>query len=316
MIVTATLPDGTQRQIEALVEYPTTLWASPAAFLTGGTLSMKGSFSVLGAKGLVHSNEDIVGNGGANAIVAVSVNAAGSTSGFSMVNPPPGGLKDGSSNPQVTTVPIPQVDPEEYRHDPALVARMIVLTPFGTMTDGFGSSLPQAPDLPFTYSSGTWSISGSNSVRPAIYYVEGNFSMTGQGSSSPYNMSIIATSSVKLAGNSKFHAFTDPYTGISNNTLIMAGGDITLTGTGQASDPLAQYKGSVFAREQILIKGNYRMEGAAVGENRFDQSSLVSTSSSVEDVLQGNATIVYNGEGTFVRNPQSAVNIVNVRRLK
>jgi hypothetical protein len=127
-------------------------------------------------------------------------------------------------------------------------------------------------------------------------------------------MTIIATGSVMLGGNSQVYAYTDPITGLSTNTLAIAGGDLSLTGTGNAST--LQYKGSTFAHEQVYIKGNYQMEGAVLGENAVDSSSVVTTSSAVEDSLVGNATITYNGMTTFIHNPQSAVSVVCARRLK
>jgi hypothetical protein len=58
------------------------------------------------------------------------------------------------------------------------------------------------------------------------------------------------------------------------------------------------------------------MEGAVVGENAVDHSQVVSTSSSVEDLLVGNASISYDGTTTFIRNPTSAVSVVCTRRLQ
>jgi len=89
--VTATLSDGTQRRIEALLLFPGFRWMPPAALLTGGTLSLQGAFTVNGNLCLVHSNEDIVGNGSAKANVSAAINAAGSASTYKMQTPPSGG---------------------------------------------------------------------------------------------------------------------------------------------------------------------------------------------------------------------------------
>jgi len=314
VIVTATLADGTQRQVESLLLFPGFRWMPPAALITGGTLSLQGAFSVTGTLGVIHSNEDILGNGSANAQVSVAINAAGSAKTYSMKNPPPSGINDSSSNPPVSPLAIPVINPLDYRYDPSLMPSMIVLAADGSITDASGKKLAAAADLPFTLKNGAWSVSGTNLVRPAIYYVEGDFKMTGSGNSDPYTMTIIATGSVSLGGNSQVYAFTDPATGLSTNTLAIAGGDLSLTGTGSAST--LQYKGGTFAHEQVYIKGNYRMEGAVLGENAVDNSQVVTTSSSVEDSLVGNPTITYNGTTTFIRNPQSAVSVVCSRRVK
>jgi hypothetical protein len=264
--------------------------------------------------GVIHSNEDILGNGSANAFVSVSINATGSAKSYTMHTAPVGGINDSRSNPPVATVPIPVINPTDYRYDPNLMPNMIVLGSDGRIKDSSDRPLPASDDLPFTYNSGAWSVKGTNLVRPAIYYVEGDFKLTGSGNSDPYQMTVIATGSVTLGGNSKVYAFTDPATGISTNTLAVAGGDLSLTGTGNAST--VQYKGATFAHEQVYIKGNYQMEGAVVGENATDNSAVVSTSNTVEDSLVGNATITYNGTTTFLRNPQSAVSVVCTRRVK
>jgi hypothetical protein len=314
VLVTATLADGTQRQVDSLLLFPGFRWMPPAALLTGGTLSLQGSFSVKGTLGVIHSNEDIVGNGSANAFVSQSINATGSARSYTMGTPPVGGINDSTSNPPVAAVPIPVIDPTEYRYDPTLMSNMIVLASNGKITDASGVPLPAADDLPFAYAAGAWSVKGANTVRPAIYYVEGDFKLAGAGNSDAYEMTIIATGSVTFGGNSKVYAFTDPATGLSTNTLAIAGGDLSLTGTASAST--VQYKGASFAHEQVYIKGNYQMEGAVIGENAVDQCSVVSTSNSVEDSLVGNATITYNGTTTFLRNPQSAVSVVCSRRVK
>jgi hypothetical protein len=314
VIVTAMLADGTTRETESLLLFPGFRWMPPAALLTGGTLSLQGSFTVQGNLGLIHSNEDIVGNGSANAFVSVAINAVGSAGSYKMENPPPGGINDSTSNPPVAPLPIPEVNPLDYRYDQTLMPSMIVLGADGRITDASGMPLPSSPDLPFALKTGTWSVSGTTLVRPAIYYVEGDFKMTGAGNSAPYTMTIIATGSVSLGGNSKLHAYTDAATGMSTNTLVIAGGDLSLTGTGNAST--LQYKGSSFAHEQVHIKGNYQMEGCVVAENAVDHSQVVSTASAVEDLLVGNATITYNGSTTFLRNPSSTVSVVCARRLK
>lgn len=309
LVITATLPDRTQRQIEVLVEYPTSRFRPNAALLDNGTIQMNGSFQVRGAQGLVHANEDVIGNASASAWVDVSVNASASADGLRMANAPPGGINSG-----VAPVPIPDVDLAYWRTQrPDLAPYMIVLGRDGTVTDYYGSPV----SAPFAYQNGTWTISGgSNTVRPALYYVEGHFQMTGQGGADPYEMTILAEGSVDLGGNSSFRPFRFP-SGQSTNVLAVAGQDLVLRGTGTASG--YQYEGVTLAGEQVLVRGNFTMNGSIVGRNKQDTpGSLVTTSSAVEAdaIVGGNPVITYHGLTTFIPNPAQSVLVRSVRRLK
>jgi hypothetical protein len=293
----------------------------------------------MGKKGIVQANQDMIGNGG-NATVSVSVNASGSASGFSMNNMPPGGINSG-----VTPASIPQVDlstPEgisAFLNSPGVAAFsqfIVMLDSSGNATGVGGGSAPgggaTAANYGFSVKGGTFSLSGKSAPLPYIYFFDGNVSMTGQGNAAPYNMSIIATGSVSMAGNAAFSAFTDP-SGRQTGTLIVAGQDLDLGGTGAATGITTttttttgtttttqyQYSGVTLAVEQIKIHGNFSMKGAVIGENLRDTTgSLITTSSQVtaDATVIGNPTIVYDGGGTFLPTPARSVSIINIRRTQ
>jgi hypothetical protein len=331
LIITATLPGGMVRQIEVLVEYPARKYTPAAALLDSGTIKMSGSFDILGQKGSVQANQDMVGNGG-NATVSVSVNASGSAAGFSMNNMPPGGINSG-----VAPASIPQIDLstqagiDSFLNSPGVskfkdAGDIIMFDAQGNATNAAtGASVGTASNFGFSLKSGTFSLSGKSAPPPQIYFFTGNVAMTGQGNAAPYNMSIIATGSVSMAGNAAFSAFTDPVLG-QTGTLIVAGQDLDLGGTGGATGAqimsntgTPQYSGVTLAVEQIKIHGNFSMKGAVIGENLRDTvGSLITNSSQVtaDATVIGNPTIVYDGGGTFLPGPAASVSVINVRRTQ
>jgi type II secretory pathway pseudopilin PulG len=320
LIVTATLRDGTQRQIVSFVEYPSTNPVPPGAVLSNGTINLQGAFQILGAKGMVQANEDVRGNGSAQAVVQQSINASG-TASITMSNRPPGGI-----NSNQPPIPIDRVDLSYYL-SPTYENRsaIVILGRNGGFykIDAAGNRVP-ATDATYPFSRSvdsqtgrsTWTISGRGSVPPRIYFVEGDFKMTGQGNTSPYEMTLIVDGHVHLGGNSKFAPWKKP-DGSSSNTLVIANGDVQLRGTGTSGT--VQYQGVVLANEQVEARGNYTLEGSLIAVNATDTpGSLVSTGSTVEPDLTvgGSVTIKYDGKSTILPPPARALIVRSVRRVQ
>lgn len=314
LVVTAILPNGTMRQNLVLVQFPPRFYIPGAAILTDGSIQMAGAFDIQGTQGIVMANENISGNGGNTASVSVSVNAAGSAAGLTMNNPPPGGINSGVTPAEIPTVDIPFYKTTEFE----LYENVIILGADGVMRDVKGNKIISTDFSAKIASDGTatWTLSGKNTVPPAIYYVEGNFTMTGQGNSEPYQMTIIAEGNISLGGNSAFKPFE--LDGVSTNTLALAGKDVRLAGTGNSGAEF-QYEGVMIANEQVSAKGNYQLNGSLVGVNSTDSpGSLISNSSAIEPdiVLGGTPSITYNGMATFVPPPAASVSVQSVRRTK
>ncbi len=320
LVITGTLRDGTQRQIVANVEYPQADPIPVGAILSNGSIHMNGAFKVLGAKGMVHANEDVTGNGGAQAQVSQLVSASG-TASITMANRPPGGI-----NSNQPTVPIDRVDLSrylsasyEYRSSVVVLGRdggFYKIDAAGNRVPATDATYPFTGSVDGTTGRYTWSISGGASVPPRIYYVEGDFKMTGQGNATPYEMTLIVDGHVHLGGNSKFVPWKKP-NGESSNTLVVANGDVRLRGTG--SSGTIQYQGVVVANEQIEARGNYTLRGALVAVNVTDTpDSLVSTGNTVEPdlTLGGNLTIEYDGMNTILPPPPQLIKVHNVRRVR
>lgn len=320
LIVTATLRDGTQRQVVSLVEYPPNKPVPPGAVLSNGTINLQGAFQILGLKGMVHANENVTGSGSAQAVVQQSINASG-TASISMNTPPPGGI-----NSNQPTIPLDRVDPSYYL-SPTYENRssVVILGRNGNFykIDAAGNRVP-ATDATYPFQRSvdnqtgrvTWTISGGRSVPSRIYYVEGDFKMTGQGNTSAYEMTLIVDGHVHLGGNSKFVPWKKP-DGTSSNTLVIANGDVVLRGTGTGG--VVQYQGVIVANEQVEARGNYTLEGSLIAVNATDTpGSLVSTGSTVEPDLTvgGSVAIKYDGKSTILPPPAKSLIVRSVRRVQ
>ncbi|HXG60274.1 MAG TPA: hypothetical protein VNO22_02765 [Planctomycetota bacterium] len=316
--VTATLRDGTQRQITATVEYPRKDPEPPGAVLSNGSINLQGAFKIRGAKGLVHSNENVTGNGSAQAEVSQSVTASG-TASITMSNPPPGGIRSNQPALPIDRVNVTDYISAEYEYRDWVVilgrdGRFYRVDAAGNRVAATDATYPFTGSVDGTTGRYTWTISGGASVPPRIYYVEGDFKMTGAGSSSPYEMTLIVDGHVHLGGNSKFVPWKKP-DGNSSNTLLVANGDVRLRGTGSAGT--VQYQGVVLANEQIEARGNYTLQGALLAVNATDTpGSLVSTGSIVEPDLTvgGSVQIEYDGKTTILPPPARSLIVRGVRR--
>src|SRR6185436_10297972 len=255
LVVTATLPDGTCHQVEALLSYPFKGNKIGGAINDNGVISMQGAFNILGTQGSVFANGNITGNGSAQANISGSVTAAGDASGLKMSNKPGGGI-----NSKADPLPINPINIPDYLSDPKykdFQDKMIVLHKDGTITNLNGT--PASPKPPMTLKSGTWTVGKGTMPVNKVFYVEGDFKLAGQGNDPPYQMTIIATGSVDLGGNSQYKSATD-LTGKSLNTLAIAGADIKLSCNGYAGG--VQFTGNMWANEQIKIQGTFDLEGS------------------------------------------------------
>jgi hypothetical protein len=324
LTVTATLPDGTQRQIEVLLGFPFKAGGPMNAIQDNGDIDMSGAFQVQGTLGNVFANGNITGTGSNQANVSGNVSAAGSTSGLKMNNAPAGGVKSG-----VDPINIDPIDVTEYLNSPKysdLRNNMYVLNADGTVDLHKGGSFYQGTSIPSGLSwskAQGWGISGKTAPPEAVYYINGDFKMTGQGNAPAYQMTIIATGSVELGGNSQFtaaHTFDSSGTVTTTSTgqLVVAGADIKLSGTGVSGDD--QYKGSFWANEQVDIQGTFSLNGSITGANATDTpGSAVSSKSKLSDpdlVIGGTPTITYNGGGSIVRQSADHLDLKMLNKLK
>jgi hypothetical protein len=100
----------------------------------------------------------------------------------------------------------------------------------------------------------TWSLTGSR-AEGGTYFVFGDVELTGNAGSdgAPLEITIIATGSVKVAGNPKIKA-AHP-----DGILILAGGDVDIAGV--ASGITLSYAGLIYARSQCQVNGTPSIGG-------------------------------------------------------
>lgn len=322
VVVTACLPDGTLRQIEALVEYPSRRFSPSAALIDNGTIAMKGSYSILGTMGIVQANGDLIPVGGSessgssSSIISVSAGASGSAESFKANfggTIGSDGIKSGAS-----PAPIPAIDdvhalltaPELA----AFTADIVWLKEDGNAYDSKGNSIGKASAYGFSYSApgqraapGGWELSGHSMPPNKIYLLEGDYRETDGGPKRGVNLTLITTGSIVLRGNASINSY--PGSGVA----LIAGGDVDLGGTSPAT-----YNGTIYAVEQISLTGNVTVNGAVIGENLRDSHGEVTSSRKTGDdaQLNGNAKINYSGQGTFLPMPAQSVAVRSVRCLK
>lgn len=258
----------------------TTVLSNPA-FLVNGDLSISGNPTFTGTNGSVHANEDLTISG--NPSFSKDATATGT---FSESGNPTFGGQYGGGRP---TINVPNVQASDYISlaDYKLSSAGQVQTKVSNVWTNCTTSACKATG--WTYSSGTWQISG-NSAGTGTYYIEGDAQVSGNPngggsgkSATNLALSIIATGSIRISGNPKFTPEN------SSKIQFVTDKDLTISGNTDLDDTTT-VEGQVMVREQIKISGNPEFQGRVIVQN------VTSTSNDVTaNVVSGNPTITYNG---------------------
>ncbi|UCC74731.1 MAG: hypothetical protein JSV86_09325 [Gemmatimonadota bacterium] len=253
------------------------------AIVSNGDLTLPGNPEVLGPCAGVHANGTLsvsghpTVDGPATYSDAVVLNGTIYNTNGSIVVPAYAGQ-----------VEVPYHDPDEYRDQADYELR-----------DGWVINVGQPRDSTFATGSGvhgwnwnagqgTWSLAG-NKAAGGTYFVNGNVEVTGNAGSDgdPLKLTIIATGSVKVAGNPKIEA--DHPDGI----LILAGGDVDIAGN--ASGITLSYAGLVYAGGQCQVNGTPSVGGHILcydGPDPLGAADLVS-----DNKVNGTPTVTYDCTG-------------------
>lgn len=279
--VTASLPDGTQRQIEALVYWRNPRFTPRYGILIDGNGRFNGTPNVTGEMGTVHANGDIVLEGDPT---FVSVDATGEIVGSS----------DSALNEHVLPVDVPNIRPADFLSDATYIFRAN-----GEVVDGLTGLVIARNEFGGWRKSGSvWSFSTNGLAPPGAYFIEGDAKLTG--GPLEQTMSIIATGNIEISGSIKFRPFLE-------NTLFLAGGDIDLNGTAGST-----LEGLVAANEQIRTSGTFYLRGSVVSKNAGNSFQKLS-----RNEFGGTMTIHYDGGmATIIRDDLNTVPIRAMRRLK
>lgn len=296
--VTAILRDRSMRAVEACLRFEPPNFAPKGAIVTNGTANIYGNLTISTAPGV--ENADVISNG--NLIFnGNSVSIQGKASAYGTITGAPSGVRDGFA-PNSPKAMMPIGDPEYYKPLAAYI-----LKSDGSVVNQAGASLspPGAPFYNFSHSGGGWSVTSETPQPPAgVYYIEGDFDMTGNGR---FSATLIVTGSVNVRGNS-----TGWDIGAAmGNVCILAGKDFKMNGN-------STLRGVVVAGEQISMSGNATVDsGALIALDKGDASSLVSSTSSFDDAFGGSSTITYPGpQSTFLQVPTDCLELIYTRRIK
>ncbi|OHB69481.1 MAG: hypothetical protein A2W23_04705 [Planctomycetes bacterium RBG_16_43_13] len=300
--VTSTLPDGTQRQIEARTTYSDPLYMPDAAIVADGSFKINGAPTIDGAKGEIMTNGDLYING--NPSISVSGDAAGQVILAGNPPTPPGGWNSG-----VPQVPLPEIKPWEYASyaDYFLTWGYVYDKNWGLIADLSGGGSWNG----FNWNSGAgeWGLQASSATIPAAYYTYNTTRINGSGGkAAPATLSIISTGSIVMTGG----VAVQPYL---TNTLFIAGGDIHIGGNGNSTT----YNGLLAAHEQMKMAGTPDLLGSLLAEDAVDFYSEVTTGSTIElgGEMAGNSHLTYNGGmTTILKSGSGSVAIKALRQLK
>jgi len=242
-----------------------------AAIIVNGDIDIQGNVQIQGAAGSVHANGDLDITGSPNIQGDATATGSYSTSG----HPSVGGQTGGG----FAAIAPPNVQASDHRAEADWV-----LTSAGTMTNSAGTLICNSASggcaaRGWTYSGGTWSVTG-NGIQNGTYYVQGDVSITGN--PGPATVSIISEGSIDIAGSPRFQA-SDP------GLFLLANGDIEITGNLTQTGAEAQ----ILVREQISVGGNPTLLGQIVVQNVPSVANLVHANR--VDTFYGSLSLTYSG---------------------
>lgn len=268
-------PSGTTVTVSRILETvdtttttDTTTITNPA-ILVNGDLTISGNPDILGANGSVHANGGLDING-TSLTVAQNATAAG------VFDAPDGWHSGGSQGGGAPSVNVPTVnaaDYQAYATHRLTSGGQVILVSTGLPVAGTG----------WTFAGSTWSLGGSNAPT-GTFYVEGSVTVSGNRGSnaSPLALSIIATGSITVSGNSTIRPEN------AAALQFVTDGDLVLSGNLDADQTTVE--GQSLVKEQLKISGNPDLRGQIIVA---DSASVFNEATS--NVISGNPTITYDG---------------------
>jgi hypothetical protein len=295
--VTSVMMDGVARTVEARVRFEPPTFTPQGAIVTNGTANLAGNMKVMKAGTAVTA--DVISNGSI-IFTGNSVTVEGSAMAFGTITGAPSGVESFQTGTPKVSMPIG--DPAFYKP-----LANYILKSNGSVQNSAGAQIspPGASFYNFSFGSGSWSMTGDDPLPPpGVYYLEGDFDMTGKGT---FNATLIVEGSVNVRG-----------TGVGWNVTGSTGGVTLIAGTDIKINGNATINGVILANEQMFMNGNATINGAAVALDKGDTSPLVSTTSDFDDdEFGGSARINYPGpQSTFLVVPKDSLELVYTRRIK
>lgn len=250
---------------------------NPAILVNGG-LDIGGNITVAGLAGSVHANGDLT-IGGNSASVSKNATASGDYTATSK-NFDAGGAEGGG----YANINVPDIQADDYAH----LAGYILHDDGVTMTLADGVTLCGLQCAGWTFSGGSWTISGP-SAPTGTFFVEGSVKISGSPGSvnNPISMSVIATGSIDISGSPKLAPGLSP-AGVDHKYQFITDGDLKIGGAAGLVDP--ETEGQILVREQVHISGNPKFRGRILVGDAGNAQTLVDA-----NAIPGNPTFTYDG---------------------
>ena len=296
---TATTDDGGSATIDAMI----TQVVLPA-FAAEGNVTIGGNNSIVGKCGALHANGNVVlPVGGNKPVISGTITASGTATGgavdtLSVAKAPVAGA---------TQVTIPDLNPGDY----CPAGARWILRADGKIVDGNTGTVHNSPWKGWAWSAGTklWDFTNSGGPEEGKVCADGNVKLTSNfgTTTDPFNISIIATGSVWIAGN----PFIAPAS--VDSILIVSGGDVQLTGN--VSGTANNYEGLIYAENQCVMSGTPRIAAQVLCKNKsptfvsapmtavagFTFVPFTVTEYAATNTMSGSAQIVYQCGGVLAK---------------
>ena len=269
---------NTSVTLESIIHIPTM-----PGVITEGDLHIKGTVSIEGDQGGVHTNSNLDFNGSPD--VEQDATATGT---LSLSSASVGGISAGG----VDRREIPPINAEDFLD---ATGRLTEATKIGLDTkrlnaDGkgylngvlqcdAGAVATACASMGFTKTATGWRTNGS--TASGAYYIEGDVDID----HTSITVSVFATGYIDLDANG---TVTSAIPGL----MFVTNEDYSMNGNSNA------HGGGIFVREQISLGGNHEITGQIVVEGRTNTSNLGVTT----NTFHGNVTITYDGGGYVIRH--------------
>jgi hypothetical protein len=327
---------GVSTTIEATIYRP--LFTTQYGIITEDKLTGDGGFKVGGANGLVHSNSEFVQTGSTGTTEGTTANNNCCTcNGESCLDP---------EYQTIGKVDLPAPDVEFFRpyadfvlHDngeidlntkdsDGNIISTITLVKQSSCwirnTSIGDSTLEQSdcnnPDYNkwdiVDLNGELWKVTTSNNLPDGIYFVEGSFAATGS-SSTAWEVTIISTANIDLAGSREFENYIDgPYGQVIKDAFLVADRDIEISGSVSVNT-----RGFIHTRDQINLSGNVNLNGwivaAGVYPSPFNGNPPPSAGGKglvLENTISGNVDITYD-DPIGSPNPACVVKVLSWKEI-
>ncbi|MBI4566378.1 MAG: hypothetical protein HY716_16970 [Planctomycetes bacterium] len=299
--VTATLSDGTQRQMEATLYYTPPVFVPDHAMLSGGDMNVHGAagLRVQGTYGDIMANQDLDFDGGPY------IEGTSSANGTVTGSP---GAGSGAVVSGMPAIPLPEVNPRNFWDKATYVftADGRVIDP-ATGTELFNQNTDTSGSWNgFKYQKAQgWGRTTGGSPPAGVYAFEADVSLSGSG---VYDATFLVEGSMSISGSVTIR----PYSTTMGDVGVFVRGD--LKAAGNVSGGGVNLEGFYAAHEQMGLGGNVTISGSVMAENRDYARRLINSQIALD--AGGSVTITHNGGLNTMIDQATNVSVRQMRQIR